>query len=81
MSTKKISLQAFIHAYGQNKLARDLGITTQAIYHWEKGTHVPTPIKALQIIKLSNELLSFDSIYRPYAEIAIDAHNTLNEEG
>lgn len=79
--SKKISLQAFISAYGLNKVAKDLGITSQAVYHWDKGTHVPSPIKAYQMIKLSNELLSFDSIYRPYAELAIDTQNSLNEEG
>jgi len=79
--SKKISLEAFIDAYGMTKLAKDLDLTNQALYHWKKGTHVPSPIVAYKIIKISNNLLSFDSIYRPYAELAEDTQKSLNEEG
>jgi len=41
----------------------------------------PTPFLAYKIIKLSNGLVDFNSIYLPFMEVAEDVNNSLNEEG
>lgn len=77
----KIELSAFVKAYGQVKLANDLGVTRQAAYLWEKGQNFPTPLLAYKIIKLSNGLVDFNSIYLPFMEVAEDVNKSINEEG
>lgn len=77
---RKIQLGAFVEAYGQGRLAEALGISRQAIYHWQLGNNVPNVLLAYRIIKLSNGLVDFNSIYLPYCELAEDTQKNLNNK-
>jgi DNA-binding XRE family transcriptional regulator len=77
----KIELSAFVNAYGQVKLANDLGVSRQAAYLWEKGQNFPTPPLAYKIIKLSNGLVDFNSIYLPFMKRDDESNASINKEG
>jgi DNA-binding XRE family transcriptional regulator len=56
----------FVRNYGAEKLAKDLGVTKSAVYHWTRGTAAPSPMTALQMIEFaarSSATLTLDDIY------------------
>jgi len=77
---KKLDLESFINAYGPIRLANDLEVTRQAVFHWAKGSYVPNSGLAYKIVILSNDTVSFDSIYRPFYD-GLSKEIIQNQEG
>jgi hypothetical protein len=65
----KTKFSRFIERYGAVPLARKLGVTVSALYHWRDGSVHMRPSHAKQIVKLAAKrkvVLSLDDIYRNF---------------
>lgn len=61
----------FVKGFGVEKLARCLGVTSSAIYHWSRGVTLPKQAHARELQRLASELgvtLTMDEIYEQTPE-------------
>ena len=65
----------WIDKMGVTEVAELLGITKPSIYQWRTVSTAPSPIMAYRIIELSNGLLDFNDIYRPYVMSKLQAED------
>lgn len=56
-------------SYGASRLARDVGVTSDAVYCWVAGATSPTHEKRLAIVFVSDGAVTSDVIDRHRAEL------------
>lgn len=66
----------WVGVYGTSRLASDIGVTRQSIYHWLAGRSHPLPDHALRIVALSGGQVPLDAIYRQVKEPACGSTST-----
>lgn len=54
----------WVQDFGIKKLAKELDITPSAVYHWLRGTVVPRPDKAQEMVALSKKRLTLEQVYQ-----------------
>jgi len=66
MEGKGISLSEYIEAMGVNKFCDLVKVTKQTAYAWKEKKAMPQPSTAFELIGLSRNILTWESIYSPY---------------
>lgn len=62
------TLQMYIEHKGPAKVAEELGLELMTILHWKNFKHAPKPHSAAKLIELTNGLLTWESIYKPFVD-------------
>lgn len=63
-----LTLKDFIEKSGRSRLCQVLGVTRSTIHKWTTHEQAPRPATAFQLIMFSQGQLSWESVYRPFAE-------------
>lgn len=63
-----ISFKDFIENFGRSRLCKLLNVTRSAVHQWVTYNQAPRPATAYQLILLSQGTLTWEAIYRPFAE-------------
>lgn len=58
-----MNLREYIETIGDEEAAKVLGVKVRTIKSWRYGARVPRPAKALDIVKKTHGLLTFENIY------------------
>lgn len=61
-----MDLTQWISAMGNKKVIALLGVSIETIYQWKRADTSPKVMMAHKIIKLSNGLVTWESVYAPY---------------
>lgn len=56
-------LGRWVESYGSTRLAFELGVRPETIYHWIAGRSSPAPRRGLAIVRLSKGAISFRTLY------------------
>lgn len=65
----------YIDKMGIDKLANRIDVTSASVYQWKHLLTAPRPIIAHKIITISNGLLDFNDIYKPYVLRKLEVEN------
>jgi len=56
-------LGSWVHGYGAYRLAHELGVTPDAVYHWVAGRRAPAPGTAWELVRRSGGALRLEDVY------------------
>ncbi len=56
-------LARFVRSFGASRLAAQLGIHENSVYHWIADRNHPRPEHARELVELSRGALTFETIY------------------
>lgn len=62
------TLQMYIEHKGAAVVARELDIEIMTVLNWKNFKHAPKPHSAARMIELTNGLLTWESIYKPFVD-------------
>lgn len=62
------TFKEFIEQVGRPRLAAILGVTRSAVHKWTTHEQAPRPATAYHLIMFSQGTLSWEAIYKPFAE-------------
>lgn len=66
--SKELTLPQYIEIKGVPVVAAELGVEAQTVHYWKAFRSAPKPHTAAKLVALTNGLLTFESIYKPYVE-------------
>lgn len=66
MSTKELSLAAWIEREGVDAVADALGVEKATVWHWRRGYCLPTAAKRERIVKLSRGAVTVQRMQADY---------------
>lgn len=64
---KEFTLIDFIEVKGVNETARLCGVSTPTVSKWKALENAPRPLYAMRLIEVSAGILTWESIYKPFA--------------
>lgn len=60
---------SWVGTYTVPRLCSDLGVTSNAVYSWVAGRHIPDPARASAMVELSRGAISMQQIYQHRTEV------------
>lgn len=77
----RFTLTDYIEIKGANAVAEELGVTPTTVFNWKRLDFAPSPLVAGALVRLSNNVLSYDAIYAPYVDKALGRKQAKDETG
>ena len=74
-------LSEFLHETGFDNVAAQLGVSRQVVWEWSRYGAVPKPENAMKLIILSKGLLTWEDVYKPFAQKALHKTSFQVESG
>lgn len=66
-----MNLSSFLSETGFEEVATQLNISKQIVWEWSRFGAVPKPENAMKLILLSKGVLTWEDIYKPFAQKAL----------
>lgn len=66
-----MKLDEFLSKAGFDEVSAQLNVSRQTVWEWSRYGVVPKPENAMKLIILSNGHLSWEDIYKPFAQKAL----------
>ncbi len=76
-----LSLKEYIDHKGVMNVAREVDVEPSTVSHWKALKAVPRPHTAAKLIELNNNLLSWESIYKPFVDHNNESQLIIDFEG
>ena len=62
------TFREFIEQVGRSRLCTILGVTRSTVHKWTTHEQAPRPATAFHLIMFSQGVLSWEAVYKPFAE-------------